>query len=288
MKIFRKIIFVFFVLICFTGSVNAATENDLYEMYCPNKVYDVANVFSRGLQSVSGMNLAASRIAASQVKDSIQEYVQGDIKVKVKSFSATDAKNGRFRAFFIKGKDLNFYSLYLSELNIKTACDFIYLDLTQSPVQLKEPMALDFTAKFTEKDINNIFKTTTYQKYLLKVKYNSKTLKFVELTHPKVSLKDNKFAFSIQVKAPFVKPFIFSIKSGLKIQNNKVKIDNMVIGSNSKQVDFSLSKYFTTIFNPLWFAQLVLNQHNCHLLLKNVKIENEKIIIDGAVFLARS
>ena len=289
MKNLLYFIFLFFVLVVFVTPAKAVQDtNELYQLYCPREPYDLTNIFSRGVQHVTGLNLIASKVAESQIEKTIKSFAQGDIDVDVKSFSATDAKNGRFRSFTIKGKDIDFYSVYISEFKAKTACNFIYLDLEKDPVELKEPMAIDFEAKFDEKDMNNMLRSITYNKYMLTVKYSSKSLKLLELKRPRVSLKNNKFNFAVDVRIPFITSFTLKMDSGLKVANNKIKIDNMHIGSASKTMDISLVKYFMNVLNPLWFAQLNLQEHNCKFILKNVKIENEKIVVSGTVFLGRS
>jgi len=289
MKMIKHILLLVVVSVLYTNSAIAnQNSNDLYKMYCPSQPYDISGGFSRGVQKVTGLNLLARKIAEKEIKKEISEFAQGKIKVKVATFSATDTKNGRFKSIEIKGDNLNIYSIYLSEFRAKTVCNFIYLDLEKNPVQLKEPMAIDFSAKFTEKDLNSILKTSTYHKYLFNIKHNATELKFFEIRHPRISLKNNKFHFAIDVKAPLVGTFIFNINADLKIQNNKIRIAGMTVGTNSKILDLDKSKYFVNIFNPLWFAQLILQQHNCKFLLKNVKIENESIIINGSVFLKKS
>ena len=83
-------------------------------------------------------------------------------------------------------------------------------------------------------------------------------------------------------------PFIFTITSDLKIENNKINIKNLKIGSASHLVDASAIKHFINVFDPLWFAQLILEQNNCNILLKSVKIEDGNIILTGSVFLGKT
>jgi len=288
MKYIKYLCLLFLLLLGFNKSAFAQSTDNMYQMYCPKEPYDLSNPISRGLQSITGINFLTSKVAASQIKKTIKSFAQGDIKVKVKSFSATDAKNGRFKGFEIKGKDLNFYSVYVSELKAKSACDFIYLNLEKNPIELKEPMVIDFDVKFTEDDLNNMLKTITYNKYMLNIKYNNTNLSLFELKKPRVSLKNNKFHFAIDVRIPFVTSFVFNVKSDLQISNNKIQLKNFSFGSNRKTIDLSAAKYIMNVLNPLWFAQLLLQEHNCKFLLKNVRIDNEKIIISGAVFLGKS
>ncbi len=289
MKLWKYIIiFIFLILSARAKAADYPSEYALYTVFCPAEPYEIASPFSRGVQSLSGLNLIASKIAAKEIKKNLSSFAEGNIKVKVHSFSATDAKAGKFKSFEVKGKDICIYSIFISEIMAKTRCKYIHLNMETEPIELKEPMAIDFTAQFSENDLNNILRTTTYKKYFLSLKFNSKKLNLIEVSHPRVSLKNNKFHFKANVKAPFIKTFIFNIQSDLKIIDNKIKIANMLIGSNSKKIDISSTKYFVGIFNPLWFAQLVLEEHDCKTLLKSVKIRNEKVIIDGSIFLRKS
>ncbi len=289
MKILKYfIVFIFMFLGLKASASEYPSEYALYTAFCPAEPYEIANPVTRGVQSATGLNLIASKVAAKEIKKNLEKIAQGDIKVKVHSFSATDAKQGKFKHFEVKGKGICLYSIFISEIIAKTRCNFIHLNMETNPIELKEPMVIDFTAHFTEEDLNNILKTTVYKKYFLSLKFNSKKLNLIEISQPRVSLKNDKFHFAANVKMPFVKMFIFNIISDLKIVDNKIKITNMVIGTNSKKIDVSTAKYFAGLFNPLWFAQVVLEEHDCKTLLKNVKIRNEQVIVDGSVFLRKS
>ena len=279
------IIFAFAIQV--SANVNQENQNS-QDMYCPKEPYNLTNALSRGFQNVLGMNLIASVAASSILEDTIRSFAQGDINVKVNSISATDAKAGRFKNFTVTGNDIDFYSIYISKLKAKSTCNFIYLDLKKNPVELLEPMTIDFEAEFTEDDLNNMLKTTTYNKYLLTLKYDLITYKLMELDRPKISLKDDKFHFEVKVRLPFNKSFTLKSKTALKITDNKIHIEKPSKATAEHYKYVEVGNALLNTLTPLSFAQEVLKEHNCKLLLKDVKIKKEKVIVTGSVFLNRN
>ena len=293
MKKLKFLLFIFLTLGAFFVGMNwntgvAVSDTDMQNKYCPKKPFDIAGMPSRTVQAATGANFLAEKVAESTVKKGFNSFAKGNLSVKAKSFSVTDAKQGKFESFEINGRNIVANSVYISELWAKTVCGFVHFDLNSNPVKLKAPLLLDFSAKFTEADLNKMLQSPEYQKYLLSIKLHSGSLEFFALENPRISLKDNKFRFSVDVKVPFIRAFSFTTISDLEIESNKVKISNMKVGSTNQQLDISGLRYITNIFDPISFAQKALEQYHCKLFLKSVKIQEGKIIITGSVFIAKS
>ena len=276
--------FLVFIFLMITSRANAQDCLD----YCPKEKYCLTNSFVRTVQTISGVNIVTSKIVAKIIKKSILKYAKGDIKVKVSSFSMADAKQGKFKRIIVNGKNVNIYSINISEIVAKTKCDWLHVDLKKSPIGLKEPVAADFSAKFSAEDLNNILKSVTYQKYFLSIKMNSQKLNILEISQPEISLKDDKFQLLSRVKVPLMGSFKVKIVSDLKIYNNKIITDDLSILVDNMLLKVKSSKYFIDILNPLWFAQELLQEYDCKILLKNVKISNEMVNINGSFFLSKS
>ncbi|MDD3594193.1 MAG: hypothetical protein PHX18_06165 [Candidatus Gastranaerophilales bacterium] len=285
MKFFKYILILVLFLSCSRMFAKQVTS---YVDFCPKPPYETAGTFSRGLQSVSGMNFVARNVAEATLKKEISKFVQGDIKVKAGSFSATDAKKGKFRYFTLHGQNLKAFDIFVSELNLKTICDFIHLDLTSTPVKLLEPMVIEFNAKITKEDLNNIIKTTKYRKHFMQLKFKDKETQLLELSNPRITTEDNKFNFLVNAKLPFIRSFILAAHADLEIIDNRIVFNNLIIGTGSVKINISPLKYFINLINPLEFALGIIEDKGCMLNLKTVKIENGTIILDGVAFLKKS
>ena len=283
MKNLKYFLVFIFLIIAFNANAKEYADN-CSQIECAT----TSNKFVQVVQSVSGVNFVSSKIMAKVVKKSIKKVVNGDIKVKLKTFSIADSKQGKFKRIVVEGKNINIDDVYISKIIAKTKCDCIHVDFEKSKVGLKSPVGVDFSAKFSANDLNKILKTVSYQKYFLTVKMDSRKLNLLEISQPEISLVGDKFQLISRVKMPLFGSFKMKIISDLKIQENKIVSENLSVIADNTILKVSNSKYFVDILNPLWFAQELLQEYDCKILLKNVKISNEMVNIDGSFFLSKS
>ena len=270
-----------------TGSF-AESEYNLYTQYCPKPPYDIASDGKRNFQRITGLNALAAKVAAGQIKKNIRANAKGKFKVKVNSYSLTDAKQGKFKSFEVNGKKIVASDVYISKLNAKTTCKFIHLDTEKNPVKLLAPMAIDFNAEISEDDLNKTLQTPSYKNYTVGIKRRMVKISFFEFSNARVSLKDNEFNFSADVRTIMGKPFTANVISKLAIENNQIVLHNLKFGSTNHKIDGKKMKYLLNIFDPIHYMQKTLKQYNCKTILKSVKIENGNIIISGSAFLGKS
>ena len=212
----------------------------------------------------------------------------GDINVKVNSFSATDSKNGKFKSILVKGENIDVYSVYISNLLVKTRCKFMYFDLDSNPIKLLEPTIVDFDAKFSENDFNKILRTNSYKKYFFRMKYNSKDLKGLEISRPRVIIRDEKINFLVNVKAPFIKTFMLRATSSLEIVDNSFNLKDLRLGTYTHNIPIAGANYLINLLNPLNFAQHSFEKEGFKILLKNVRINGNDVVTSGSVFIKKS
>ena len=291
MKIFRYLIIsliIFINFICINEAYSQKDIDNYYDLYCPKEPYNLSNSVNRGLQSITGINFLVSRVAQKQIKKNILDVANGDIKVNVGSFSATDSKNGKFKSISLKGENIDVYSIYISNLSVKTRCKFMHFDLNSNPIKLLEPTIVDFDAKFSENDLNKILRTNSYKKYFFRMKYNSKDLKGLEISRPRVVIRDEKINFLVNIKAPFIKTFMLRATSSMEIVNNSFNLKDLRLGTYTHNIPIVGANYLINLLNPLNFAQHAFEKEGFKMLLKNVKINGSDIVTSGSVFIKKS
>lgn len=289
MKKLLALAFIFILaVVCLHSQANGKSEYDLYTQYCPAEPFDLANDAARNFQRKSGLNALARMVAEHQIKREIKKNAKGKFKVNVDSYSLSDAKQGKFKRFTVTGKKIVSSDVYISNLTARTACKFIHLDLDKNPVGLLEPMVIDFEADISENDLNKTLQTQTFKDYSLGVKRRMVKISFFEFSNARVSLKNNQLNLLVDVRTLMGKPFTANVISKLKIENNKIALEDLKFGSTNHKIEGRKMQYLVKIFDPISYMQKVLGEYNCKTLLKSVKIENEKIIIKGSVFLGKS
>ena len=266
----------------------ASSEYALYNQYCPKPPYNIASEGKRNFQRKTGLNALAAKVAAGRIKKEIKKNAKGKFQVKVNSYSMTDARQGKFKSFEVKGKKIITSDVYISKVNAKTTCKFIHLDVENNPIKLIEPMAIDFNAEISEDDLNKTLQTPAYQNYTIGIKRRMVKISFFEFSNSRVSLKNNEFNFSADVKTLMGRPFTANVVSKLKIENNQIVLENFKFGSTNHKIDGKKMKYLLNIFDPIHYMQKKLRQCNCKTILKSVKIEDGNIIISGSAFLGKS
>lgn len=285
----KFILFIFmFVFTCTQSLAKNSSEYKLYMQYCPQAPFDIAQEGTRNFQKRFGLNALATMVAEHKIKSEIKKNAKGKFKVKVESYSLTDAKQGKFKKFNVTGKKIVASDVYISNLTAKTTCKFIHLDLDKNPVGLIQPMAIDFSAEITEDDLNKTLQTPKFQEYTLGVKKRMVKISFFEFSNARVSLENNQLNLLVDVRTLMGKPFTANVVSKLKIENNKIVLENLKFGSTNHKIEGRKMQYLVKIFDPISYMQKVLNQYNCKTLLKSVKIEDGKIYINGSVFLGKS
>ncbi len=291
MKIIKYLLVILIVLtnIIYTKEIYSQENfNEYYELYCPKEPYNLSNSVNRGFQLITGINFLASRVAQKLIKENIMSIAAGDINVKVNSFSATDSKNGKFKSISVNGENIDVYSVYISNLSVKTRCKFMYFDLDSNPIKLLEPTIVDFDAKFSENDLNKILRTNSYKKYFFRMKYNSKDLKGLEISRPRVIIRDEKINFLVNVKAPFIKTFMLRATSSLEIVNNSFNLKDLRLGTYTHNIPIAGANYLINLLNPLNFAQHSFEKEGFKILLKNVRINGNDVVTSGSVFIKKS
>ena len=279
---------IFFIFVTAALPTFAQSEYELYQLYCPKPPYNIESEGKRNFQTKTGLNALAAKVAAHEIKREIKKEAKGKFNVKVQSYSMSDAKQGKFKRFEVKGKKIISSDVYISEINARTTCQFIHLNLDKNPVELLEPIAIDFEVAISEGDINKTLKTPAFQNYAVGIKHRMVKISFFEFSNARVSLKDNTFNLSVDVKTLMGKPFTANVISKLKIYDNKIILENLKFGSTNHKIEGKKMQYLVNIFNPINYMQKKLEHYNCKTILKSVKIEDEKIIVRGSAFLGKS
>jgi hypothetical protein len=259
--------------------------------FCPQKPYPIGNAVSRGIQKITFMNFAASKIAEGQIKKQILKLAKGDFDVDIDSYSALDLINGKLKGLEVNAKNIEFLDLYFSTVHAKSACDFISIDYLANPVKLREPLTVNFSTTISEKDLNRTLKGEKYKSQLLNIKTNADDFKLIDFLNPRATLKNNR----IQIITDFKMPVLFNIvsfpvtvDSDFQVVNNKIKLSNANISTGSKKLNINFPQYFIDMMNPLIIASAGLESNGKKLTLEKVSVQNNQIEIAGNLWLPKN
>lgn len=272
-------------LVLFTAPVSFGADCE----YSCVKPYDLNNKFSSFFSSITGLNFARTQISESVLKKAILKTVQGDknLKVNIDSYSAKDLSNGRFKSLTMSGKNVNIDGIYLSSVELKSLCDFNYIQYDKKGnITFKEDFPMSFELEISADDINNTMKTEKYGKVVNDL--NKLSFAGIKIQSTAASIRGNRFYYTINVALPFVRePKKIEISADLNVKNGKIDFENTKLSSNSFKFDLKKIDFLMNYLNPLDFSINIFDNKDAKVYIKNIAIKNNVIVTDGIVIVPK-
>lgn len=276
--------FVILLMLILLGSVSYAD----CEVACPAP-YDLTSGVSRFFSSVTGQNFLAERVGSGLIKKAVKKtLISGSIKTNLQSYSVRDLKAGRFKSIKIKGKDINIQGIFISSFELKTLCDFnyIFLDSKKGDYIIKENIPMNFDVVITEDDLNKTMSSSDYK--LMINAFNNLAGAFFEISSTGVRLKNDKMYYVIKYNIPFVrKSKEVVLCANLRVEDGKILLANTSFVGNNSSLDINKLSKLLNYINPLDFSAEILENKDAKASVKNVRIEDKKIYIQGRLTLLK-
>ncbi len=268
--------------LCLLSSTASIAANCEYSCVEP---YDINGKFSTFISNITGLNFTQTKISEAVLKKSISKTVKGDknLKVDIESYSAKDLKNGIFKSLLISGENVVVEDIYLSSLELKSLCDFNYVQYDKKGnLTFKEDFPMSFNITMDSDDINNTMKSEKYKKVINDV--NKLGLGGIKVASTTSSIRGNKFYYALNIEIPFIKKEQkVEISADIKVKNGKIDFDNTRLASNSFNLDLKRFDFLMDYLNPLDFSVNIFNNKDAKVYIKNIAIKNNTIVTDGTV-----
>lgn len=277
----KKILLVF--VLTFLGQISFAQGCQTFS--CPEP-YDLTSGFSRFASRTTGQNFLAEKIAENVIKNSIKKNItSGDIDVKLDSFSTRDLKAGRFKSFELTAKNTDIEGVYLSYFNAKTLCDFNYIvNDGNNKYFIKENIPMSFKAEMTEEDLNNTMSSPDYKRLINDFNTIGGICNLFRITSTSVKLQSGKMYYIVKYSLPFMRQSKkIVISSDINVENGRIVLDNPVYQGNHSTADIDAFSNLLNYINPLDFSAKILENKDAKFSVKNVKISDGKIFVDGII-----
>lgn len=274
----KRIVFIFLIFLFMQGQSFANNCN-----FICTKPYDLSIGVSRFMSSITGSNFLAEQVAKSILKNEINKNAEGKFTVKVDSYSLKDLKKGIFKSILINGKNISTNDIYISSLKVATLCDFNYIlfEDGKDPI-FKEDLPLSFEIEISEQDLNKTMQSTSYIRNISKLNAVGANYGLFRINSTEIKIRENKLYYVLNVMIPFVK----------NTQNIVIATDLTVVDGD---IDFANSKLMNSVFsldlkkidkiinylNPLDFSLNILENKDAVVTVKNVKIIEDRIVING-------
>lgn len=261
-----------------------------YSSYCPMEAYDLTSKAGQAFSKGSGATFLAEKVAENIIKREAKKATGQNFDVSVKAYSFRDLYDGRFKSMRIYGKNLNLEGVYLTSLELKTLCDFNYIERAGDSIKFKENMVLRYKTEISDVDLSKTMKTNGYLDKLNCVNVEGCGVTLFKLSGASVNIKNNKLYFKIKVTSQIflAKPIDIIASTDLKVEDGRIVLTKINFGNLPKGIDLSRVAYNLNAMNPLAFSINVLENKNTKMCIKDVNIEGDKIVITGDVLIPKN
>ncbi len=241
--------------------------------------------YLQGKKHFAIMNPLAESIAQSVIKRSLKKDTGANFKVKFDGYTLSSMKQGIFKYLEITGRDVDVDGINVPYLKVKTVSDYNWIDYTQDPVVYKTNMTFYYDMTLNEDSINNALKTKEYQNTLKKI--NDIAYPLFEMKGVKVRILNDKMYIITEYNFP-ISPSknnkTFMMASDFKVENGKIIAKDVSIHEAYGNLSISKVTNLVNLLNPLAFTLSAMDSKKCKGKIENVNITDNKIQIDGKIF----
>lgn len=261
-----------------------------YFNLCPKKSYGLSSKMGRAVSNGIGATSLSEKIAQARIGSELKKATHQHFDVYVKSYSFQDFIHGRFKSIIISGKNLDIEGAHISSLDLKTLCDFNYVQFNKSPVRFKENLIVGFTMVISDNDLMQTIKSNGYLDQLNCVNVKGCGITFFKLSGADVQIKNNKLFFKVRVTSQLLlaEPLDIEMSTDLKVEEGRIVFTKVDLNSLPKGMDLKNFAYRLNAINPLTFSLDVLENKNTKMCIKDVKIVGDKITIKGNIFIPKN
>ncbi|MGN1124881.1 MAG: hypothetical protein ACI4SM_01720 [Candidatus Gastranaerophilaceae bacterium] len=280
----------FLSLVLISALSLSASASDM-STYCASP-HDLSLKGTQILTNVTGMTLLTQAVANSIVKSELKKSTGANgFKVKMKSFSAKDLVDGRFKSLNITGKNLNFDGVYVSEFNANTVCNFNYIKATRKNVYFKDNFVMNYNMTVSDSDLRKTVLSKDYLSVLKSLNLKTYGLNLFELKDVDVKLKNDKFYFTLKMNNKIFNmslPLNVELSTKMIVENNKIKVSEVAFENLNQKINLSQVTNLLNLINPLNFTVDVMGNKNTKLSLNDFVIKGDKINLSGTVFVPKN
>lgn len=260
---------------------------------CCTPAFDVSSRTNQVMSKMFGATFIAEKVGESIIRKQIKKETGQKFKVSLKSYSLKDLKKGIFKSLKITGKNLDLDGTKVSLFEAKTLCDFNYFDLSTDEIYNKSNILMDYSIMVTEKDLKETVNSKDYNAILQKVDLNAIGIKLLKLESVDVAIKDERLHVFLNVSSGITTLFNkasnlnFEISTALKVVNGKINVYDVRLEKTNKKLN--IAKYLSLInfIDPLQYSMDAFQIPNGKLVINTVNIVDDKILVDGIIFIPK-
>ena len=231
------------------------------------------------------MNPLAECLAEHSIAKSLKKETGGKYDVKFTGYTLSSMKKGIFKSLEITGTDMVTENIPLPYVYIKSLSDYNYIDYQKEPPVFKSDMTFYFEVDLSEDSMNIALKDSSYKKTLDTI--NNITYPLFQITGVSTKIRNNRIYILTEYNfpiAPSSKNRVFVASSDFQVANGDINAVNIKIDSAYGNVSLHKVANLINMLDPLDFTMSLLETKQGKAKIENVKIVDNKVRIDGKIF----
>lgn len=286
----KKIFIVLLFLSVFTLNVQAKD----YTSYCIDK--SASKTLTGTLASAVGVNAVKRNVIESEIASALKKETGAKFDVKVASFYGANVTSGAFKGLSLKGENLLWKGLYITNLTADTICSYNEVKYENDTLGFVENSVMEFSATLTEDDLKKAMAQNKYGKMMEQLNQDKAFSSLMKIESQDIKIKDDKLVFEYEVSLlknlnhlPLKLPNLnLSFSSGLAVKDGEIQL--LDFGLNNKNVKYDFLLPFINKFNPTSWNITENNDFikNAKVEINDVQIKDSKIEIKGAIIALKS
>ena len=152
------------------------------------------------------------------------------------------------------------------------------------PIMNGEEVLFPAGTEITEEDLNKTMNSSDYKRLIDDINSIGGSFNIFQIISTSVKLKNGKMYYIVKYAMPFVrKSKEVVISSDINVENGKIVLANTNFERNNSLMDIDKFSSILNYINPLDFSAKILENKDANINIKNVKVTNQKINIDGII-----
>ena len=268
---------IFLMLICSKGFASNL---------CPTN-YELTSGFNKVFSRMTGSNFIHKTVLEQVLEKQLSKNLTGNFDVKIKSFSTSDLKVGKFKELNVVGENVVIDKLEVSKISVDSLCSFNQIQkIDDKTYQFTNDFPAKVSVELSQFDLNKITQTTDYKRTLKEL---NKTLKgFLRVEDIKFEISENKLWYNFIFTTPF-SPKTQSVRVGTKIDftGDDITVSNSETSAKPTILSILNLSNALNFINPLDFSLEILENSVVESQIQEVYIRDDKVVLNAFVIIRK-
>ena len=232
------------------------------------------------------MNPLVEGIVEHSIKSSLKKETGAEFNVIFEGYTVSSMKKGIFKKLELSAQNVNSSGIPIPYVHVKSLSDYNYIDYKKEPMVFKSDMRFSYDMELSEESMNQALKHGSYKKVLDKI--NNIAYPMFQVKGVSTKIQNNRVYILTEYNfpiAPASKNKVFVASSDFKVENGNILACDIKLNSAYGNIALDKVANLLNLLNPLGFTMELLESKHCDGNIENVNIVDNKVKIDGKIFI---